>query len=244
MNKTYVAIICLPLLCGTSQAQLFLVTDNAAFSQLPTSQLGPVIHNLVITDTTNGFTVTGQVLVNVPPGTHSGTLVEWTIERKMNPGFNAVNVSTNTQLDGFSQPPPGVFGNTSGVVESEFTNVNGSAATLNPVLTAGAAVWTNLTASNGPFSFTVGSSDYLRQTFFLDGNQINGPGGQWTIDVPVMSFVTTTVPEPTLLGGNLIAVGLLLVCRRQSRRAALSQNAVARLARCQRGAIRDGLLGR
>jgi hypothetical protein len=215
MSKNLTAVLFSTILCGTSQAQLFLVTDNAAFTQLPTSQLGSVINNLVITDTTTGFTVTGQVLVNVPPGSHSGTLVSWTVERKMNQGHNAVNEFTNTQLDGFSQPPPGIFGNTSGVVESEFTNVTGSAATINPTLTAGAAVWTNLTASNGPHSFLVGSSDYLRQTFFVDGTQINGPGGQWIIDVPVMSFVTTAVPEPASVGLLSFAVVLALLVRRR-----------------------------
>jgi hypothetical protein len=215
MRKDLFAVLITGILCGTSQAQLFLVTDNAAFSQLPTSQLGPVINNLVVTDTANGFTVMGQVIINMPPGTHSGTLVSWEVERLMNSGFNAVNVATNTQLDGFSAPPPGTFGNTSGVAETVFTNVTGSNATINPQLTAGAAVWTNLSATNGPHSFTVGTGDYLRQTFFLDGTQINGPGGPWVIDVPVMSFVTGVVPEPTAAVLLSFGIGVFFLSRRQ-----------------------------
>ena len=62
INKSLLSIA-LCLVASTAQAQF---TGSSFFNAFPTSQLGGVTNNLTLTDTANGFVVTGQVIVNVP----------------------------------------------------------------------------------------------------------------------------------------------------------------------------------
>lgn len=211
-------VAALLLLVDTAQAQLF--SGPSGFSQTPISQLGPLVNNLTLTDTANGFVVAGQVIVNVPPGPAGGVLVSWTVDRPLNPAYGTSLMTTTTILDGFVQPPIGIFQPTAGSALSEFTNYSGTSSSWIPItLVNGATIWPTLSVTSSTFSYTSGGANFLRQRFDLDGVQINGPGGVWIVDVPATTFATA-VPEPSSLA--LAAAGALLaggaVARRRLRK--------------------------
>lgn len=187
--------------CSGASAALF--SGPATFSTLPHSQMGPVIDMLVLTDTATGFVVTGQLHVNVVPGFTTGLLAAWEIDRPLDPTFGAsVPLTSSTVIDGFVLPPSGgTYGNTSGVVESYFSNFAGTSLSSIPLtLTSGATTWLNVTQST-PFLYTSGGVNYLRQSFWIDGTQLSGPGGNWIVDVPVTSSITPSPGTLTLLLG-------------------------------------------
>jgi hypothetical protein len=194
----------------------------AVFSTPPFSQLGPVTNNLVITNTANGFTVTGDATVQCPvaPPQAAGILVEWVIDRPLSPSFSFSNWTTTTNLDGFSAPPPGSAGNTSGLVRTEFTEPgmqNPSQSQIPMSLSNGFATWTLLSNTSGTFSGATPAAPqyFLRQHFFLDGIYDSGPGGPWVVDVPVDSFITE-VPEPAA-GSVASMLALFVMARRRNR---------------------------
>ena len=208
---------------ATCEAGLF--SGTAAFSSAPTSQLGSVTNNLILTNTANGFVVSGQVLINVgvAPPTHSGILVDWVVDRPLDPTYaGPFNLTTTTVLTGFSAPPVGTFQNTSGMVVSEFTNVGAASQSQLPMsLVNGidSPSWTSLTNSSSTFFYSP-STGNLEQHFILDGVYLGGPGGTWKIDVPLRTFVTTSVPEPSgMVLGLLGACSGWLFWRKNSRRA-------------------------
>ena len=202
---------------ATSEAALF--SGPSTFSSPAVSQLGPVTDNLVLTDTANGFFVSGQVIVAVPPGGIAGTLVTWTVDRPLDPTYGAASLITTTVLDGFAAPPVGSFGPTSGFVQSYFTNFQIPSTSSIPItLVNGAAVWSNIIVNSSTFAYTSGGVNFLRQRFDLDGVQISGPGGNWVIDVPVTT-TAEVVPEPSsIVLAGLGVVGLLAWGRRRNRR--------------------------
>jgi hypothetical protein len=197
---------------ATSQAAYF--SGNAFFSQVPTSQMGPVVfNNLFINNGPLSITVSGIVKVQVPAGSVSGTLIEWSVDRPLDPSYGASNMITTTTLNGFSQPPAnGTYGNTSGATYSyldQYPVTSKSNIALS--LTSGAATWAQITVQSNIFPYTSASGQhYLRQRFELDGAQLTGIGGQWILDLPLTTDVIP-VPEPasvlTVLGG----IGLLAV---------------------------------
>ena len=85
-------------------------------------------------------------------------------------------------------------------------------------LTNGMATWSTGPINSGTFSGATPASPtyYLRQHFFLDGTYLSGPGGTWTVDVPLDSYITQ-VPEPGMIS-LLSVVGLFAVTRRGVRR--------------------------
>jgi hypothetical protein len=87
-----------------------------------------------------------------------------------------------------------------------------SQSSINMSLVNGAATWNN-SSSSGLFSGATPATPtyYLRQYFFLDGVYLNGPGGNWVIDVPVDSFISE-VPEPAMLG-TISVLGFILTLR-------------------------------
>jgi len=202
-----------------------LFSGSAGFSSGPTSQLGTVTNNLVLTNTANGFVVSGQVIINIgtAPPTNEGVLVDWTVDRALNPSYpSPLNLTTNTVLSGFSTPPVGTFQNTAGSVVSEFTNVGAASQSQIPLTLVNgldSPSWASLTNSSSTFLYTP-SSGSLEQHFQLDGVYLGGPGGTWTIDVPLATFVTTTVPEPSgMILGLIGACAGLLFWRSQISRA-------------------------
>ena len=76
--------------------------------------------------------------------------------------------------------------------------------------------WTSLSASSGGGGFTwtagVFPGAVMQQQFTLLGNYTSGPGGNWVIDVPLVS---ETVPEPGTLA--LLALGGVALLRRRRR---------------------------
>lgn len=209
------------LVAGSAQAALFL-PGLPVFSVAPWSQVGTVTNNLTLTNTANGFVVAGQVLINVPAGgPHAGILAAWTVDRALDPTHGSASLSTTTVLDGFVQPPVGAFQNTSGSVSSLITSFpNPSSSGIPITLTAGATVWPNLSDSSSTFIYTSGGVEYLRQTFFIDGVQLAGPGGTWIVDVPVETSINV-VPEPSTLASaaGALIVGLGAVLRTRYRTA-------------------------
>lgn len=178
------------------------------WNQTPSSTMGAVTNNLVVTDTANGFVISGQAIVNVAPGPNAGTLLTWTRDRPLDFPYGPNNLTTTTVLDGFSLPPIGTVGNTQGLVESIFTDYLGTTTSLSMVpmsLVNGVdtPLWINLSSTSAVFSHTATAGQFMRQTFTLDGNYMAGAGGSWVIDVPVTSKINV-VPEPS--SGTLLAI--------------------------------------
>lgn len=206
--------IALLLLAGSACQAAGLFSGSSFFNTFPTSQLGTVTNNLVLTDNVNGFVVSGQVLINVPAAPVSGTLAFWVVDRPLDPSYGTGSLVTTTVLNGFSAPPPGSIGNTSGNVRSGFTNFPGVSQSLIPMTLLGGVdtpPWISLSATSSTFTYTSGGVNFLRQIFDLDGIYFGGPGGTWTVDVPVSTFAFSVVPEPTwLLLPSLAFAGLLI----------------------------------
>jgi hypothetical protein len=106
--------------------------------------------NLFINNGPCSITVSGVVGVQVPPGAVSGTLIEWSVDRPLDPNYGTSNMITTTTLNGFSQPPAnGTYGNTLGATFSyldQYPVVSESNIPL--TLTNGAAAWSQITVQN------------------------------------------------------------------------------------------------
>jgi len=198
-------LVALAALAGSAHAQFLAGPPGDAFFVFPpTSSMGTVTNNLTITNFVTHFTVSGQVIVNVPPGAVSGPLVDWTIRRALDPFWGSGTLYTATQLIGFSQPPTGgTYGNTTGAVQTYATSYptfgpGGSISIVPMALTNGAATWGVINASFA-FVYTSGGTNWVEQRFSLNGDQIGGAGGNWVIDVPVDSYLSTSpIPEPAV----------------------------------------------
>ena len=217
IQRIAATILILATIAATSHAAYF--SGNASFSQAPTSQMGPVVfNNLFINNGPFSITVSGIVKIQVPPGYVSGTLIEWSVDRPLDPYYGTSIMNTTTTLNGFSQPPAnGTYGNTLGATYAyldQYPVVSKSDIPL--TLTNGAATWPQITVQSSLFSYTsTNGSHYLRQRFELDGVQFSGIGGQWTIDLPITTNVTP-VPEPSTFAMLAIgAVGLITCIRRR-----------------------------
>ena len=213
--KYAVVLTILVLMTRSAQASFFI--GNAFFSQPPTSEIGSIASsNLIINNAGFSFTVSGVVEVQIPSGLNGGILLEWTVDRELHPTYGSSNIITTTSLTGFSDPPEfGTFGDTSGVTFSALDQYPVvSESTIPLTLTSGVATWNGITIQSTPFFYTSAFGfHYLRQKFYLEGSQLSGPGGLWTIDLPLTSEVTI-VPEPS--GFLLLLLGVLGTGRRFS----------------------------
>ena len=214
------AVLVVALTAAAGHAALF--SANAFFSQAPSSQLGPIVSNsIVINNGPGSITVSGVVKVQVPPGAVSGTLIEWNVDRLLSNSYPSGNLITVTTLAGFSQPPGfGTYGNTSGFTAGFFDQYPAASKSNIPLtLTNGAATWNQITVQSTPFFYTAANGlHYLRQRFELDGVQLNGIGGLWTIDLPITTEVKV-VPEPGAAGLALAGLGATVaICRRRTAR--------------------------
>jgi len=208
---------------GAASAQ-FLISTPPTFFVNPTSAMGTVTNNLVLTPLVNGFVVSGQMIVSVPAGPVSGILAQWTVIRRIDPAFSGAGLMTNTILTGFSAPPVGTFGITSGTVVTDWRfNAGGgvvgaSQSTVPMTLIGGidSPAWTGLSASSGGggFTWTAGffPNAVMQQTFTLFGNYTSGAGGNWVIDVPVFS---ETIPTPG--AAAVLGLGGLMAAKRRRR---------------------------
>jgi hypothetical protein len=174
--------------------------------------MGTVTNNLTITNTPNGFVVTGQAIINLS-GPAQGLLVDWVVERPLDPLYaGPFNLQTSTILDGFSSPPVGTFNPTAGIARSEFTSHPGSLSSIPVHLFNGVDTppWSPaITVTSPTFVYTPGVGLTLMQHFFVDAVYTSGPGGNWVIDVPLRSqalAVQGTIPEPS--SGLLAAAGM------------------------------------
>lgn len=200
-----------------------LFSGPSSFTLAPTTQLGSLVNNLVLTDTANGFVVSGQLLITVPASFVSGTLAAWEVDRPLDPAFGSATLQTTTILTGFSTPPPGAVGNTSGAVTSYFTDnpnppLAGSASLIPMTLVLGVDIpaWNNLTMTSSSFAYVSGGVNFLHQRFDLDGIYFGGPGGVWTVDVPLASLIQPVPEASGLWLGVLMPAALLgLVWRRK-----------------------------
>ncbi len=217
MKRIAATILAMATCAATTHAAYF--SGNAFFSQAPISQMGPVVfNNLFINNGPFSITVSGQVKVQVPPGAVSGTLIEWIVDRPLDPNYGTSGMITTMTLSGFSQPPAnGTYGNTSGATFTfldQYPVVSKSNIPL--TLTNGAAVWPQNTVQSSTFTYTSANGlHYLRQRWELDGVQFaNSLGGLWIIDLPLTSEVIP-VPEPASTLVVLGGIGLLALRRRR-----------------------------
>lgn len=213
MRNKFSSLVILLAACGPCYAQF---SGSSFFSSAPSSQMGTVTNNLVLTDTLTGFIVTGQVLVNIPSTSTpiTGILASWTVDRPLQFPYGPANLTTTTDLSGFSSPPPGSVGNSSGLVQSIFTDYLGTTTSLSSIpmtLVAGvdSPPWISLSNTSAVFSHTATAGQFLRQTFFLDGQYFSGPGGTWTIDVPVTSSITVVPEASTFAMTGLAVAGMM-----------------------------------
>jgi hypothetical protein len=214
------------LLVAALPARAALLIGTPVFTQPVFSQLGPVVGNtLTITPLPNGFSVAGQVTIQVAPGSAAGVLASWEVEYPIDPSYANAALFTSTSLLGFSQPPPGPAGNTAGSITSSIVTLPnsvfaGSTSQVPMSLVNGIdnSAWNpTITGNSGVFSFVATPGMVLRQRFDLDGIYGPGPGGQWVVDVPVVTFVTE-VPEPSsLLLAGFGAVGCVALAGRRLR---------------------------
>lgn len=221
-------ILCVLLLVLPGiHAEAALLTGSPTFSQPVSTQLGTIAFNtLTVTPILNGFVVSGQVGINVPAGTSSGTLASWAVDWPIDPTypFNPA-LSTTTTLTGFSAPPIGVVGNTSGSVTSSIVTLPstifpGSQSQVPMQLVAGvdSPAWASLTNTSPTFGFAGAPGMVLRQRFDLDGIYAAGPGGLWVVDVPITTFVNN-VPEPSsMIMASIGLVGLATWSYRRKRK--------------------------
>ena len=199
---------------GTASAQFAPSNPPAAFLVQPTSGIGLVTGNtLVLTTQPNGFTVSGQVAITIPPGPLSGNLVTWTVIRRIDPAFSGSGLMTNAVLTGFSAPPAGTFATTTGSVVTDWRFfigsgfVGGSQCTIPMTLVNGVdnPAWTGLTATSGGSGFTWTAGFFpgaiLQQQFSINANYTSGAGGVWIIDVPVTAFISVP-PCPGDINGD------------------------------------------
>jgi hypothetical protein len=211
-------VLALSVMVVASTAQGALFSGVASFTSGPTTQVGTITGStLSINNFGNGFDITGQVTISVAPGAHSGTLLQWVVDRPLDPLYLPAvsSMSTTTNLTGFSLPPAGsTFGPTSGQSYTAFNLYPGTSQSTIPLaLVNGAATWNNLTNTSSTFTYTTGGVQYVRQVFDLDGVVLTGPGGNWIVDFPVSTFVN--VPEPMTM--SLLATGLAVTLRRRRR---------------------------
>jgi hypothetical protein len=187
-----------------------IFSGPAFFSVAPYTQMGTSA-NLLAINTLNplGYNVAGQFIVNVPAGAVSGTLLRYEVRRPLNLSFGSQSVNVLQYLIGFSQPPAGTYGNSSGYCRT-YLDVGGQFANSNLNLTNGAQTW-NWNVQGPFFNYTSGTDLFLVQEFELDGVKLGGPAGQWIIDLPVDSLLSP-VPEPATLG-LLVGAGLLTLRR-------------------------------
>jgi len=200
--------MCMIAFAGSQAASGQFAPMNAppAFMTPPTSAMGTVTNNLVLTPQANGFVVTGQVIVNLPAGASSGILAQWTVVRRIDNTFSGSGLMTNTVLTGFSFPPIGTFTTTAGSVVTDWRFfpgsgfVGGSQSSVPMTLVNGvdSPAWTGLSANSGGSGFTWTAGFFpaavLQQQFTLFGNYTGGPGGNWVIDVPVTSEIIVPLP--------------------------------------------------
>ena len=190
----------------------------ATFFVLPTSTMGTVTNNLTLATIPNGFIVSGQVIVTIPAGASSGILAQWSVIRRIDPAFSGSGLQTSTILTGFSAPPAGTFGTTTGIVTTDWRFnagggfVGGSQSSIPMTLVGGvdSPAWTGLTATSpgGGFTWTAGffPGAVMQQDFTIFGNYTGGAGGAWVIHVPVTSIVIPAPGAAVLLGlGGLVA---------------------------------------
>ncbi|MBS0266952.1 MAG: hypothetical protein JSS02_33810, partial [Planctomycetes bacterium] len=145
----------LGVLLVATRCEAALFSGPAVFSATPSSQLGPVTSSLVITNTTNGFIVTGTVSVTVPATTSqlSGILATWVVDRPLDPTYGSGTLTTTTIVNGTSSPPIGIFGFTTGKASSEFSNVGAASESyvgLSLINGLDIPPWTGLTATSSP----------------------------------------------------------------------------------------------
>jgi hypothetical protein len=217
MQRITFALFVLVASAGTSLASNNFFIGNAFFSQPPASQLGPIVfNNIVINNGPGSYTVSGQLHVQVPAGAVTGTLIEWTVDRLLDPAFSlSGNYTTVMTLSGFTQPPGGgTYGPTSGYTSTSLTSFPVVSQSIIPLtLTNGAAIWPQQTVNSSVFFYTAASgAHYLRQSWVLDGTKISGPGGLWIIDLPLESGI---VPEPATAWSLATAIGIVAIRRRR-----------------------------
>ena len=217
MQRITLALFVLVASAGVSLASNNFFIGNAFFSQPPASQLGPIVfNNIVINNGPGSYTVSGQLHVQVPAGLVTGTLIEWTVDRLLDPAFSlSGNYTTVMTLSGFAQPPGGgTYGPTSGYTSTSLTSFPVVSQSIIPLtLTNGAATWPQETVNSSVFFYTAASgAHYLRQTWVLDGTKNTGPAGLWIIDLPLTSGI---VPEPTTAWSLATAIGIVAIRRRR-----------------------------
>lgn len=204
-----------------------LLIGAPTFTIAPNTALGTItLNTLTITPFPNGMQVAGQIQVTVPSTTTgiAGILLDYQVDYPIDPAypFNP-GLFTTTAIDGFSAPPPGVVGTTAGFVHSNIvtlpsTDLVPSISNIPLTLVAGVdnPPWLPaIVANSGVFPFTGATGMVLRQRLTLDGIYSSGPGGIWTIDLPVQTFVSE-VPEPSTLALTVLGLtGLGLLGFRQ-----------------------------
>ena len=172
-----------------------------------------------------GFSITGRVMVTVPPGTSSGVLLAWDAAYQIdNFPSNPGTYPTTTAYTGFITAPAGGAAD-GGVMTTQFTDKTlglpnpASVATISFSYAPGAGT-TNFPppgpASSAPFTYTPAPPDleYIEQFYSVSYSYSGAVPGIYILDFPATSTASVT-PEPTAAALLGFGAPLLLGLRRR-----------------------------
>lgn len=209
--RTPLTIIALSTLVGSAHAISF--SGPSFFALAPfTMAPGTSTNNLVLTDTANGFTVSGQFLVNVNSGASSGSLLQYWVRRPIDPlsPTQAENLTVN--FSGFIDCPVG------GLADSmQCANVNTAAPasfTLVNVAYLGGTITPFTISTSTAYTHVMGAGWFLEQRLNVNYSYSAGTAGQYIVDLPATTE-SQPVPEPATLGA--LGLGLAVLARRRLR---------------------------
>lgn len=201
---------------GANSVSAQLFSGPSSFTMAPATGApnSQFLNNLTLTDLANGFSVSGQVQIDVTAGQHSGTLLSWEVERPLNPLFTPPMTMVNTSsLTGYIIAPASA-GSDYGQITTEYTATPSMAI---GTFSYSGGVQTQLNVSQtATFPYTAGGVNFLRQAYFVNYN-FNVPAGTYVLDFPADSL-SDPLPEPTTCVTAAILTGGLLNRPRRRRR--------------------------
>lgn len=211
MKRTFCLIA---LVSGVSLAHAFTFSGPSTYLVAPQTQApGVVTNNLNLTDVPGGFSISGQYIVNVTAGTHSGTLLEYEVERPIDPTYPTGFETLTSLFVGFVDAPAGAFGGS--LIGNSYTfNYPNSNTPVNWTY-PGTGVWAFNVSNSTTFGYTIGGGQFLRQRFIVTYSYSNTIGGQYVVDLPATTL-SQPVPEPATW--IMLGLGGLFFSRRARRR--------------------------
>lgn len=208
--RTTLTVLALTAIGTTSYGLTF--SGSSFYVLAPsTSAPGTWTNNLTLTDTANGFTVAGQFIVNVSPGTSNGSLLQYYVRRPIDPLSPSQPETLFVNFSGFIDCPVG------GSADAMFcTSMNTSDPTSTTVVSVaylGGAITPFTITTTTWYNHIIGAGWFLEQRLNVGYSYSSGSTGQYIVDLPATTE-SYPVPEPA----TLAALGLGVVALSWRRR--------------------------